>query len=248
MTRIAVSFISIVFAFFSYAQPEISHKVYDDLLQKYVDDAGLVNYKGLSSERTTLKAYLRMLENNAPTASWSSDQKLAYWINAYNAFTLELIMEHYPVTSIKNIGAAVKIPFVNTPWDVKFINIGEKKYDLNNLEHGIIRKRFEEPRIHFALVCAAISCPKLQNRAYLPDQLDAQLTKAANEFLANSNKNEFISADKAELSKLFNWYGGDFKKKTSLIEYLNTYAPMKLNANARIDWKDYDWSLNEQKD
>ena len=230
----------------SFGQQGVSHKAFDELLQKHVDNNGLVNYKGLKNERAKLKSYLSMIESNAPQKSWTRDQELTYWINAYNAFTLDLILEHYPVKSIKDIGSAIKIPFVNTPWDIKFINIGDKEYDLNNLEHGIIRKKFDEPRIHFALVCAAVSCPKLQNRAYLPEKLDDQLTKAATEFLADTGKNEFKSEKKAVLSKLFNWYGGDFNNDGTLIEYINQYAPTKLVKGAKIEWQDYNWALNEQ--
>ena len=97
------------------------------------------------------------------------------------------------------------------------------------------------------MVCAAVSCPKLQNRAYLPETLDAQLTKAAKEFLASESKNEFKSAKKAVLSKLFNWDGGDFNNNGTLIEYINLYAPIQLSKDAKIAWKDYDWALNEQK-
>ncbi len=229
------------------AQDGVSHTSFDELLQKYVDEEGMVDYKGLNSERAKLKSYLSMLENHAPQKTWTKDQQLAYWINAYNAFTLELILRHYPVESIKDIGSTIKIPFVSTAWDIKFINIGNEEYDLNNLEHGIIRKEFNEPRIHFALVCAAVSCPKLQRRAYIPEKLDEQLTKAAKEFLANSSKNEFKSANQATLSKLFNWYSGDFNNDGTLIEYINKYSPTKLNTDANIDWKDYDWALNEQQ-
>ncbi len=247
MNRTIVSAFTLLFTCYSYAQKEISHQEFDELLQTHVDKNGLVDYKGLSQDRDKLTSYLSLLENNAPKSSWTYNQKLAYWINAYNAFTLELILKYYPISSIKDIGSAIKIPFVNTPWDIKFINIGDKELDLNNIEHGIIRKEFDEPRIHFALVCAAISCPKLQNSAYLPEKLNAQLEKAAKEFLSDPAKNEIKSADEAELSKLFNWYGGDFKKKTSLIGYLNKYAPTQLDSDADIKWKDYDWALNEQK-
>ncbi|MEQ8907247.1 DUF547 domain-containing protein [Ekhidna sp.] len=247
MKNLTLYILTILFSFSVLAQSGVSHKPFDDLLQKYVDEKGMVDYKGLKADRTKLKSYLTMLESNAPEKSWTKDQKLAYWINAYNAFTLELILEHYPVQSIKDLGSTIKIPFVSTAWDIKFINIGDEEYDLNNIEHGIIRKEFDEPRIHFALVCAAVSCPKLQNQAYTPENLDAQLTKAAKEFLANPSKNEFKSANQATLSKLFNWYGGDFNNNGTLIEYINKYSPTKLNANANIDWKDYDWALNEQK-
>lgn len=247
MMKISVFFISFLLGAFLYAQKEVPHSVYDELLQKYVDDNGLVNYKGLKSERSKLKSYLRLLESNPPQANWTEDQQLAYWINAYNAFTLELILEHYPVSSIKEIGSTIKIPFVSTAWDIKFINIGGKQYDLNNLEHGIIRKKFDEPRIHFALVCAALSCPKLQNRAYLPEKLDEQLSKAARDFLSNPSKNKFESSNKATLSKIFNWYGGDFNNNGTLIQFINQFAPVKLNKDAEIGWMDYNWALNEQK-
>lgn len=223
-----------------------SHKSYSSLLKKHVDDEGLVNYKGLLKDRSKLKSYLKTLEENAPNKDWTENERLAYWINAYNAYTLDLILEHYPVESIKDIGAKIKIPFVNTPWDIKFIKIEGEEYDLNNIEHGIIRKQFDEPRIHFALVCAAVSCPKLRNEAYFPERLDEQLTQAARDFLATESKNSIRSSNKAELSKIFSWYGGDFKKKTTLIEYINQYAPQKLNKDAEIDFKDYSWDLNEQ--
>ena len=229
------------------AQPGLSHNPFDELLQKHVNERGMVNYQAFQTDRAKLKSYLTSLEKNAPQDSWSENQRLAFWINAYNAYTIDLILEHYPVKSIKEIGSTIKIPFVSTAWDVKFINIGGEEYDLNAIEHSIIRKEFDEPRIHFALVCAAVSCPKLQNTAYLPGTLDEQLTKAAKEFLNDSEKNEFKSSKKASLSKLFNWYGGDFNNNGTLIEYLNQYAPIQLESNARISWMDYDWALNEQQ-
>ncbi|MEP1095296.1 MAG: DUF547 domain-containing protein [Cyclobacteriaceae bacterium] len=247
MNRIIVFFLGVFAVMGVAAQSGVSHRPFDELLQKYVDESGLVNYKGLQTERLKLKSYLRMLEANEPKDAWSNDQQLAYWINAYNAFTLELILTHYPVTSIKDIGAAIKIPFVNTPWDIKFIKIGDDEKDLNNIEHGIIRKKFDEPRIHFALVCAAFSCPKLQNRAYMPETLDEQLTDAAKDFLADPAKNEIKSSSQAELSKLFSWYRGDFTKKTSLEEFISQYSDVRLDNGAKLDFKDYNWDLNEQK-
>jgi len=223
-----------------------SYEIFDTLLKKYVDDTGMVNYKGFAKDRPKFKEYLSLLEANAPNDEWTENEKLAYWINAYNAYTIEEILNHYPVESIKDIGSTIKIPFVSTGWDIKFINIGEEKYDLNNIEHGIIRKKFNEPRIHFALVCAAMSCPKLQNEAYDPDRLDEQLTRAAKDFLSDTDKNEIHNSDEAEISKLFNWYKGDFTKETTLIEFLNQYAPTRLNEGADIDHKDYNWELNEQ--
>ncbi len=247
MNRIIVSFLVLLFVFNVSAQSGVSHKAFDELLQKYVDNHGLVDYKGFSKERSKLKSYLSMLGKYAPRDNWSENQKLAYWINAYNAFTIELILRHYPIESIKDIGGAIKIPLVDTPWKVKFIKIGGDEMDLHHMEHGIIRKKFNEPRIHFALVCAAISCPKLQNTVYLPGQLDAQLTKATKDFLSTPSKNQIKSPSSARLSKLFSWYKGDFTKKTSLAGFISQYSDVKLEERARIEYKDYDWALNEQK-
>ena len=247
MIQNTFTFLFSLFFFGSFAQQGVSHESFDDLLQTYVNEQGMVNYIGLQKERAKLKLYLSMLENNAPQEHWTRNQKLTYWINAYNAYTLELILRYYPVKSIKDIGSIIKIPLVSTAWDIKFINIGGKEYDLNDLEHKIIRKEFDEPRIHFALVCAAVSCPKLQDRAYMPDKLNEQLTKAGKEFIANPERNEFKSTKLIRLSKLFNWYRDDFNNDGSLIEYINQYTDIQLDKNARIDWMDYDWSLNEQK-
>jgi len=236
----------LLFSVAASTQSKVNHQLFDELLQMYVDEKGMVDYKGLQEERAKLKSYLSLLERNPPEDTWTKDEKLAYWINAYNAYTIELILTHYPVKSIKDIGSTIKIPFVSTAWDIKFINIGGKEYDLNKIEHGIIRKEFDEPRIHFALVCAAVSCPKLLNNAYLPEKLEDQLAYATREFLSDIEKNEFKNSKKATLSKLFNWYGGDFNNDGTLIEFLNQYAPAQLEDNAKISWKEYNWALNEK--
>lgn len=224
----------------------IDHSSFDQLLKKYVDNKGMVNYKGMKSEEGQLNTYIDLLQSNGPNDSnWTKDERLTYWINAYNAFTIRLILDYYPVESIKDIGSKIQIPFVNTAWDIKFIKIGGEELSLNNIEHNIIRKNFEEPRIHFALVCAAKSCPKLRNEAFNVDRLDDQLTNQTRSFLANPDKNK-ISKDELELSKLFSWYTGDFTKNGTLIEYLNQYAPVQIDRKADKSFMSYDWSLNEQ--
>ncbi len=235
------AFIFIVIGTFSQKAP--SHQQWDKLLKKYVNGSGLVNYKGLQKDKAELDSYLKTLSNNAPHSSWSPDEQKAYWINAYNAFTVSLILQHYPVKSIKDI--AGKIYKINTPWDIKFIDIGSKKYDLNNIEHSILRKQFNDPRIHFAIVCASMSCPRLRNEAYTAAQLNAQLEDAGRVFLNDKSKNR-ISADKAELSKYFSWYKGDFTKNGSLVDFVNKYSQTKMNADTKISSHDYNWSLNEQ--
>lgn len=228
------------------ATNKVTHEAWDKLLSKHVDDKGFVDYKGFINDMKSFDAYLNNLSNNPPKDSWTDNEKKAFWINAYNAFTVKLITEHYPVESIKDIGSKIQIPFVNTPWQHKFFSIGGEKMKLDEIEHQILRKKFDDPRIHFALVCASYSCPRLLNEAYTADKLDKQLEMQAKYFLANKAKNN-ITANKLELSKYFDWYKGDFTKNTSLIGYLNKYAPVKINEGASISYKDYNWSLNEQK-
>lgn len=230
--------------FFALAQP--SHQTFDVLLKKHVDNQGGVNYKAFKADSETLNDYIEAMRLNPPSSTWKENETLAYWINVYNALTIQLVLNHYPVESIKDIGSSIQIPFVNTPWDIECFQMKNgDALSLNNIEHGIIRKDFEEPRIHFSLVCAAKSCPKLLNEAYDASRLDAQLTAQTKAFLANTNKNK-ISTDRLELSKLFSWYGGDFRKNGSLVDFLNQYTSVKIDSKAKTSFMDYDWSLNEQ--
>lgn len=238
----ALSFISIWSSSEVIAGP-VSHEPLTALLKKHVSDAGMVNYKAFLKDSTQLNKYLKSLSDNPPKGLSKNDQ-LAYWINAYNAFTIQLILRNYPLKSIKDIGSKIKIPFVNTPWDVKFIRIGNEMYDLNKIEHSILRPQFKEPRIHFAIVCASVSCPKLLNEAYVGTKIDQQLNNQAINFINDPKRNK-ISANKADLSKIFSWFKGDFTKKGSVIDFVNTYSKVKINKNAAIGSLDYDWDLNE---
>lgn len=224
----------------------ISHEIWDNLLREYVDEYGLVDYQGLSADSARFQEYLALLESAHPNDSnWTQNERLAYWINAYNAFTVELILDYYPVASIKDIKNG--IPFVSTVWDVEFINIQGREYNLNNIEHGIIRKYFDEPRIHFALVCAAMSCPKLQRFAYIAEELDEQLDTAGRTFINDSYRNE-IAKDVTKLSKVLDWYWGDFKdtytdRRALVNQY---YEGFDIDASTEIDFLEYNWALNEQ--
>lgn len=223
----------------------IDHSSWNILLQKHVDINGMVNYNGFIADSTSLNNYLSTISSNHPNENnWSQDETLAYWINAYNAFTIQLIIRHYPIHSIKDVAGI--IPFVNSPWDLKFIEIEGHKYDLNNIEHGIIRSNFDEPRIHFALVCAAISCPILLNEAYTSESLDSQLNKQAHAFFNTPSKNQ-ISQNSIQISKLLKWYEGDFNENgKTIVDYINTYVDMKINPNATVSYLDYNWNLNKQ--
>jgi hypothetical protein len=222
-----------------------SHQIFDELLKKHVNKAGVVNYRGFIEDKDKLEKYLDLLSNNAPDRQkWTKDQQLAYWINAYNAFTVKLIVDNYPVESIQDLHPKIKIPLVNTVWHIKFFKIGGEDANLDEIEHKILRKEFDEPRIHFAINCASFSCPPLLNEAFFPERIDTQLDKVAKSFINDTKRNK-ISPNQIEISKIFSWFKGDFTKKGSLIDYLNKYSTVKINPKAKVSYLEYDWSLNE---
>ncbi len=241
-------FLLFVLTFSIQAQNKVpSHAILDKLLKKNVTPDGKVNYKAFIKDSVELNRYLKLLSTNFPNEkTWTKYEQMAYWINAYNAFTIKLICQYYPVKSIKDIGSSIQIPFVNTPWDIKFITIGKEKMDLNNIEHGNLRKKFDDPRVHMALVCASKSCPILLNESYDALRFDEQLAKQTKAFLADPFRNK-ISADKPQLSMIFKWYGMDFNKNNkTVLSFVNTYSTIKIKPDAKISYIDYDWGLNEQ--
>lgn len=211
-----------------------NHNNWNTLLQKHVSEQGNVNYKGLKTDRKALLNYISSLSENTPNDSWTKEEKLAYWINAYNAMTIDLILRHYPLESIKDI---------KDPWDQRYWKLDKKWYNLNEIEHEILRK-MNDPRIHFGIVCASFSCPKLQNEAFEASRIDAQLTLATKAFLNDSNRNE-ISGNNIKLSKIFQWFAKDFKQNGTLIDFLNLYSTTEISAKAKKSFKDYNWNLNE---
>ena len=215
----------------------ISHSIWNTLLIKNVSASGKVNYKGFISSKADLQQYLDLLSANPPASSWPKNERLAYWINAYNAFTVKLIIDNYPLKSIMDLDQG-------KPWDKSFIRIGGKSYSLNQIEHDIIRKQFNEPRIHFAVNCASISCPKLLNEAYTAAKLNGQLTKQTRSYINNPQENR-LSTNSAEISSLFDWYKVDFTKAGSLIDFINSYSKVQVNPSANISFKNYNWALNE---
>lgn len=219
------------------------HDLWEVLVSRHVSKDGVVDYQGFQADSELLYQYLDTLSAHHPDpAKWTKEEQLAYWINAYNAFTIRLILEHYPLKSIRDI-TLIDIPHVSSPWDIKFFKIGGKEYDLNMIEHDILRKQFNEPRIHFAIVCASKSCPALRNQAYHPLLLEDQLSDQASRFINNPAKN-IIEPHKLQLSQIFNWFQDDFTKQTTLIQFLNRYSTEHINADAKIEYLPYDWSLN----
>lgn len=228
----------IILAFTSVLLPvkaQTSHiNSWKELLQKHVNNSGNVNYKAIVKDQQLLQNCLDEFSKNQPNTSWSKNDILAYWINAYNAFTIKLIIDNYPIKSIKDI---------NNPWDKKFIPNGKQLMSLNDIEHDILRK-MNEPRIHFAIVCASVSCPKLLNEAYIASKLDLQLTVATEEFLTDNSKNN-ISEENLKLSKIFKWFSEDFSQNGSLVDFLNQYSNIEISSNAKKSFMDYNWDLNE---
>ncbi|MEH1006147.1 DUF547 domain-containing protein [Winogradskyella sp. ECml5-4] len=210
------------------------HTIFNALLKKYVSENGNVNYKGLKAESKTLQRYIDLLKLYQPNDDWTKNDKLAYWINAYNALTIDLILRNYPTKSIKDI---------KDPWDQRLWKLGDTWQNLNDIEHKILRK-MNEPRIHFAIVCASVSCPKLQNTAFTASNLDAQLTHATKEFLADTSKNE-LSKDNIKISKIFKWFKKDFEQDGSLIDFLNQYSDITISESAKKSYTDYNWNLND---
>lgn len=212
------------------------HGAWDNLLKANVSSAGKVNYQNIKNNIGVLENYLQHLKEMTPASDWSRQEKLAYWFNLYNAATVHLIATNYPLNSITELHGG-------KPWDQKIVHSGDKTYSLNEVENSIIRPTFNEPRAHVALNCAAVSCPKLMNAAFLPSRLDNQLEKQSKAWINDNTKNQ-LTDDKVVVSKIFEWYGGDFES-TGIIGFINQYSTKKVQENAAISYKEYDWSLND---
>ena len=215
-------------------QDHLDHSPFTLILKQYMLPSGDMNYTELVKD-ASFSTYLKMLSDNPPRSDWPKNERMVYWINAYNAFTLKLIIDNLPVKSIKDIGS---------PWKKDFIRIDGEAYDLNTIEHEILRKQFDDPRIHFAINCASVSCPVLQPLAFETNSLEKELEKAARQFINDPSKNR-IGKDKLELSKIFDWFKGDFAKNDAeLINYVNRYADVQADPGAKISYLEYDWALN----
>jgi len=219
------------------------------VLGRYVRN-GFVDYAGLERDgQPALDAYLRTLETVAGRQSgWSREQRLAYWINAYNAYTIRLILDNYPLETIRSIGFLPGAAFRQ-----RFIPLGPEgaEMTLDDIEHRILRPEFEDARIHFAIVCASVSCPSLQSQAYRAGEIDAQLDAAARQFLADDTKNRLDpSSATLFLSSIFDWFREDFERDAGSLEayvgrFLGESAASTLrNGEFRTRFLDYDWSLN----
>lgn len=215
----------------------VDHSAWTELLQKHVDENGMVDYKGFQNDRSQFDGYLTYLSSLTPTNDWSVQELLAYYINLYNAYTVDLILNNYPTESIKDVSGA---------WTKGIVPVGDKNLSLGGIENGILRK-MDEPRIHFAINCASISCPKLLNEAYTAGKINEQLDRVTREFI-NSDKNK-ITPTTPQLSSIFDWYKNDYKVngETNVIAFINKYSAIKINSGTELSYLDYNWDLNEQK-
>ena len=242
-----------------------SHAAWTALLKKHVvllggGKASQLRYAGMAAERAPLKAYTDSLSavGSAAFNGFSKPQQMAFLINAYNAFTVELILTRYPqLASIRDLGS-----LLSSPWKPKFIKLLGTEMSLDNIEHDTLRAkgRYDDPRIHFAVNCASVGCPMLREEAFVAERLEAQLDEQALRFMSDRSRNRYADG-KLELSKIFDWYGGDFKLGykgiASLAAFAARYANQLADAPADrerikamtvdIAFLDYDWKLNDAR-
>ncbi len=246
---ILVNMFAVIFTVIS-ASSSVSasiHAVWGELLGKHVE-GGMVNYSAFKADENKLDGYLKTLNDTDP-ASLAKNDQLAFYMNAYNAYTVKLILKNFsdgkPVSSIKDLGG-----FFSGPWKIKFVEIGGKTYTLDNIEHDIIRPRFNEPRIHFAINCAAKSCPPLVSAAYEGDIIEQQLDENTVAFI-NDPQSNYLKDTALYVSKIFSWFSEDFTDGTA--NFVKKYARDELKSQLdqlsdpiAVKHLDYDWSLNGQ--
>lgn len=242
-----------------------AHAAWTALLRRHVvvqdgGKASRVDYAGFAQDHAALKAWLGAISAVTPAeyAAWTRTQKLAFLIDAYNAYTIEKVLTRHPdLKSIRDFGTVF-----GNPWKDKFFTLLGKPQCLDGIEHDLIRARgvFDEPRIHFALNCASVGCPMLREEAYEPDRLDRQLDEQVVRFLGDRSRNRFANG-RLEVSKLFDWYEKDFSAGyhgiQSVEQFLGRYAALLADGpadrklieegRAKVRYLDYDWALNDVK-
>lgn len=228
----------------------IDFRIWDELLQRYVDDLGRVNYQRWKAEGAdVLRVWLESLADVDLADFTDADARLALWLNAYNAIAISQVLEVYPIASIrpKVLGIPNWLSFLDFFTRSNTI-VGGKKYSLNQIEHAILRPEFAEPRIHFALVCASVGCPLLRRGAYFPESVRTQLEADASRFIHNPDKVRYDAQKKTlYLSKIFKWYEEDFVKAAgSVAGYVGGYLGPEaaVGDGWAIVFLPYDWNLN----
>jgi len=229
----------------------LNFKPWDELLHRYVDREGKVNYQAWQTQsRQQLTDWLEEISQITLENYPKSEQKLALWLNLYNAIAIAQVLKVYPITTIRPtiLGIPNWIAYFRF-FQRDVYQMRDRQYSLDDIEHGIIRPQFNDPRIHFALVCAAVGCPLLRNEAYLPENLQAQLEEDAKRFINNPTKvNYDVSSQTLYCSRIFQWYDRDFLKVADTIpNYIQNYLspPLKLPTSLRLRYLNYDWRLNQ---
>ena len=227
--------------------PAFSHDLFDQILQEHVDENGRVNYTQLKANPEKFEAYLDLLAA-ANLTEWSYNEQLTFWINAYNALVIKGVIDHYPTTSVR------KVKLFNGFFSRLKFQAAGKTYTLNEIEHGILREEFPDPRVHFAIVCASFSCPPLWNSAYTVEMIEERLETATFNFIRNP---EQVRIDRTKrsvyLSKIFKWYADDFKEGyDGVADFLSDYLPLEdaeflASTDVKFHYLNYDWTLNDQK-
>lgn len=226
-----------------------SHAAFTEVLKANVASER-VDYEAIKKNPAPLATYLGTLAavKEAEFKGWKKEQQLAFLINLYNAATIKLVAENYPVRSIKKIGSVLK-----GPWDQEVVTLFGKTVTLNYIEHERIRPVFGEPRAHFALVCASVGCPPLRAEAFTADKLGAQMDEQGRIFFATKSKNSIDAAGGVlHLSPIFDWFKKDFTDKAGSVEkFVAPYFPeadakVILSGKLKVKFTEYDWSLNKQ--
>jgi len=207
----------------------------------------LVDYRAVKADPSYARA-LNALAESRPEALTSDAERIAFWINAYNLAAIKAVLDQYPTRSIKDGGS-----LLSPIWKKKVVTVGGTAYALDDIEHGILRKAFREPRVHFAIACASLSCPDLRVEPYDPARLDAQLDEQAAAFLSNATKGLQPGADgrTARVSSIFKWFAGDFSVSGGVAAFIRARSSPVVAArlgaltDAGLSYLDYDWSLND---
>ncbi len=231
---------------------QIDHDDWDAFLIRYLrigaDGVHGVAYGEVTpADRALLENYIARLAA-LPISAYSRPEQMAYWINLYNALVVRLVVDHYPIASIRDIGKSSDAPGLG-PWQRQLVEVEGTPLSLNDIVHRILRPIWRDPRTHYALACGAVSCPNLQPEPFYADQLDRQLSEAAMAYV-NDRRCIRIEANQLGLSSLYRWYRDDFgATDRDVINHLMAYAApnlaMKLQGFDRITDDGFDWRLND---
>lgn len=231
---------------------EINHQAWTDFLQKYVtkheDKINRMNYPAVTdADKQLLKMYISTL-SKLNIRSYSRQQQLPYWINLYNALTVDVILDHYPVSSIRKVDISPGL-FKDGPWDKKLAQIQGEEVSLNDIEHRILRPIWKDPRLHYALNCASLGCPNILPVAYTAGHIDGMLDMAAEAFI-NHKRGVSVIDGKLVLSSIYNWFRKDFgQRDKDVLDHIRQQAHpalrLQLDDVVSIHGYQYDWSLND---